>query len=163
MGSVDWSSMVKYQLLYNFAISTIFGLGTERHHADMEKLIDQQIGACFCLTEIAHGTNTKAMRTTATYDVPRAGYVLHTPDFEAAKCWSGNLGCYTTKTIKVVKTICGELDDSQVRLLPTQLYSHNFTLRMGSATVCTLSGFGSETWTLYKICRESVSGTWVRR
>lgn len=29
------------------------------------------------------------MRTTATYDKEAEQFVLHTPDFEAAKCWAG--------------------------------------------------------------------------
>jgi hypothetical protein len=32
------------------------------------------------------------MRTTATYEPSSKTFVLHTPDFHAAKCWIGNLG-----------------------------------------------------------------------
>lgn len=32
------------------------------------------------------------MRTTATYDINSKKFILHTPDFEAAKCWVGSLG-----------------------------------------------------------------------
>lgn len=36
------------------------------------------------------------MRTTATYDKTKKCFILHTPDFEAAKCWAGNLGQWAT-------------------------------------------------------------------
>lgn len=32
------------------------------------------------------------MRTTALYDHNLKQFILHTPDFEAAKCWVGSLG-----------------------------------------------------------------------
>lgn len=35
----------------------------------------------------------------ATYDIASKGFIIHTPDFEAAKCWVGNLGKTCTHAI----------------------------------------------------------------
>nr|CAH0108456.1 unnamed protein product [Daphnia galeata] len=99
IGQHDWSAIVKLQLLYNFVISALYGMGTERHFQEIQRLMRREIGACFCLTEIGHGTNTKAMRTTATFDIKTQEFVFHTPDFQAAKCWAGNLGETATHAV----------------------------------------------------------------
>lgn len=44
------------------------------------------------ITEVSHGSNTKRIGTTATYDKKTRQFVINTPDFESAKCWVGNLG-----------------------------------------------------------------------
>lgn len=51
---------------------------------------------CFCLTEIGHGSNLKALQTRVTYDTKAKEFVIHSPNFEAAKCWAGGLGQIAT-------------------------------------------------------------------
>ena len=92
VGMYDWSLLARKTLLYDFVLSNIVGAGTEKHMEMIPDLIEGRIGGCFCLTEISHGSDTQSMRTTATYIKDTDEFELHTPDFEAAKTWVGNLG-----------------------------------------------------------------------
>lgn len=75
-----WNGQVKLILNCLFELTIFFNYFHFQHLASV------------AITEIAHGSNTKAMRTTATYDPKTQEFIINTPDFEAAKCWIGNLG-----------------------------------------------------------------------
>uniref|UniRef100_A0A663LLJ2 Acyl-coenzyme A oxidase n=1 Tax=Athene cunicularia TaxID=194338 RepID=A0A663LLJ2_ATHCN len=48
---------------------------------------------------IRHGSNTKGIRTTATFDHNTQEFIINTPDFEAAKFWIGNMGKHATHAV----------------------------------------------------------------
>ncbi|KAK5645317.1 hypothetical protein RI129_006617 [Pyrocoelia pectoralis] len=86
-------------------LNAILGMGTERHLKYSEQVLNGKIVGAFSLTEIAHGSNTKMMQTEAVYDKDNHDFVLKTPNFEAAKCWSGNVGKFATHVILYAQLI----------------------------------------------------------
>ena len=57
----------------------------------MPALSLQLIGT-YAQTELGHGTNLRALETTATLDKATDEFVIHTPTVTALKWWPGNLG-----------------------------------------------------------------------
>jgi len=116
LGMYDWSLAAKKMLLREFFISSVSGGGTDRHRPLVKSAIRGELGGAFCLTEMSHGTNSKALRTTATYQASTGMFVLHTPDFEAAKCWAGNLAKTATHASVYAQLVT---EDGQQRGLHT--------------------------------------------
>lgn len=108
--SYEPDSAGKLFLTYTMFTSVLNSLGTARHYKYIEGALNDEIYGCFALTEVAHGSNVKGMKTTATYDVQTKEFVLNTPNFEAAKFWVGCLGQCATHAIVYAKLITSSKD-----------------------------------------------------
>ncbi|KAL5280044.1 ACOX3 family protein [Megaselia abdita] len=86
------SLSVKIALGVGLFNNALIAMGTERHQKYYKAAWNREIVTCLAITEVSHGSNTKRIRTTANYDPKTKEYIIHTPDFEAAKAWVGNLG-----------------------------------------------------------------------
>lgn len=88
--------------------NTIQSLGTERHSyyfPHQPHIQNMSIYGCFALTEMSHGTNTRAMQTTATYNKQTKKFNINTPTIEGNKFWVGNLGKHATHCVLAAQLI----------------------------------------------------------
>lgn len=99
IGQYDWSLCLKRELSTEYFILSA-KTGANDDHSDLADNIKEgkALGA-IVITELAHGSDTKMLRTSATFDPKTQEFILHTPDLEATKVWCGVLGQTATHAI----------------------------------------------------------------
>jgi acyl-CoA oxidase len=87
----DLSVLVKYGVHFGLFGGSILQLGSDVHHRRyLVPMASLDLPGCFAMTERDHGSNVRALETTARY-LPESGeFEIHTPHDGAVKDWIGN-------------------------------------------------------------------------
>jgi acyl-CoA oxidase len=86
----DLSLVVKFGVQAGLFAGAIESLGTAEHHKLLPAALRAELLGCFAMTERAHGSNVRSLKTTARYLPEKQKFVIETPDLGAGKEWIGN-------------------------------------------------------------------------
>ncbi len=87
----DGSLSVKFGVQFGLFGGSIQKLGTKKHHDLYLKAAGEaKLLGCFAMTETAHGSNVRGIKTTATYDHATGSLVINTPGKNDNKEYIGN-------------------------------------------------------------------------
>jgi len=99
IGQYDWSLCLKRELSTEYFILSAKTGGNQQHDKVVNDIKEFKALGAIVITEMAHGSDTKMLRTSATFDPKTQEFVLNTPDLEATKVWSGVLGQTATHAV----------------------------------------------------------------
>lgn len=91
----DLSLVVKFGVQFGLFGGAIYFLGTdEQAKTLLPRVATGEVLGCFAMTELGHGSNVRALETTATWHTARGTFELHSPTFAARKEWIGNAAAH---------------------------------------------------------------------
>eukprot|EP01114_Cavostelium_apophysatum_P005224 TRINITY_DN1598_c0_g1_i4.p1 TRINITY_DN1598_c0_g1~~TRINITY_DN1598_c0_g1_i4.p1 ORF type:complete len:722 (-),score=135.85 TRINITY_DN1598_c0_g1_i4:45-2210(-) len=105
LNAYDTSLSAKFGLHYGMFINCIKNLGTDRHKKYIPLCEQLRIIGCFALTELSHGSNARAIETTATFDQDAQEFVIHSPSHTSYKWWIGLAGKTANYTCLIARLI----------------------------------------------------------
>lgn len=109
MGAFDGSLLIKFGVHIGLFAGSVYNLGSERHHKEyLGKAISLELPGCFAMTETGHGSNVRDIETTATYDLERQEFVIHTPHLGARKDYIGNAALHAQMATVFAQLEIGE-------------------------------------------------------
>lgn len=116
----------KFAVHYGLFCCTVFLLGSPELKARiLPKAMRCDLLGCFAMTELGHGSNVRALGTTARYDTSTQEWVLNTPDDASQKFWIGNAGRHAHMTVVWAQLIDGAGKNQGVHCFLVPLRHHS--------------------------------------
>jgi len=87
----DLSLTIKFGVHFGLFGGSVASLGTKIHHDNyLRDISSMELTGCFAMTEMYHGSNVKALQTTAIYQSKENRFIINTPTQNDRKTYIGN-------------------------------------------------------------------------
>jgi len=105
----DLSLAIKFGVHFGLFGGSVASLGTQKHHNKyLKDIISMKLLGCFAMTEMHHGSNVKALQTTAIYQPAEQTFIINTPTEYDRKTYIGNAALHATMATVFAQLIVGE-------------------------------------------------------
>ncbi len=94
LSDFDLSLVVKTGVQFGLFGGALYFLGTARHRELLPRVATAALPGCFAMTETGHGSNVRALETTATFDQDADAWIINTPSDAGRKDYIGNAACH---------------------------------------------------------------------
>jgi len=105
----DLSLCIKFGVHFGLFGGSVASLGTQKHHDKyLNDIATMQLPGCFAMTEMHHGSNVKALQTTAIYQPEDDTFLINTPTQNDRKTYIGNAALHAIMATVFAQLIVGE-------------------------------------------------------